>query len=141
MVNGLTRAFDLLLDLQRSMDRARTGGWSGYGTAGGGAFPSVNVFSEDDGVVVVAELPGVAKGDVDVQVRRDQVRISGTKTIDYGSDVSLHRRERRAGAFDRTFTLPFQIDAGAVEAHHRQGLLAVRLPRAAADRSHSITVE
>ena len=141
MANGLTRALDLLLDLQRSMDRARTGGWSGLSTMGGGAYPPVNVFSEDDGLVVVAELPGVAKGDVDVQVRRDQIRISGRKTIDYGSEVSLHRRERLPGSFDRTFTVPYQIDAESVEAHHRQGLLAIRLPRAAADRPRSITIE
>lgn len=141
MVNGLARALDMLLDLQHSMDRARTTTWSGISTTGGGAFPSVNVFSEDDSVVLVAEMPGVSKGDVNVEVRRNQIRISGTKQIDYGPEVSLHRRERRPGRFDRTFSVPFEIDSAGVEAHQRQGLLAVRLPRAEADKARAIEVQ
>jgi len=141
MANGYSLALDMLRDLQRSMERTRTGAWPGLATMGGGAFPSVNAFAEDDSVVLVAELPGVARNDVDVEVRRNQVRISGTKNIDYGADVSLHRRERMAGRFDRTFTVPFEIDGNRVEAHHRQGLLAIRLPRAEADRPRAIEVQ
>jgi HSP20 family protein len=123
------------------MEQARTGSWSGSTTTGRGAFPSVNAFSEDDNVVLVAELPGVAKEDVNVEVRRNQVRISGIKSIDYGSAASLHRRERMAGTFDRTFAVPFEIDADGIEASHRQGLLAIRLPRAAADKARTIEVQ
>lgn len=137
----LTGALDALLDLQRSMERARSGGWTRARTTGRGAFPLVNVFEEGNGVVLVAEVPGVDKGDVEVQVMRDQVRVRGNKQIDYGNDVSLHRRERRQGSFDRTFTVPFHIDAEHVEATHRNGLLAVRLPPAASDTARTITIE
>ena len=141
MVNGLARTLNMLLDLQHSMDRARGSSWSGLATTGRGAFPPVNVFSEDDAIVIVAELPGVSKGDVDVQVRQDRVRISGTKKIDYENDASVHRRERTPGTFDRTFGIPFQIHPDGVKAHHREGILAVRLPRAETDKPRSITVE
>lgn len=141
MATGLGLALDILLDLQRAMERTQTAPWSSLATSGRGAFPSVNLFSEDDDVVLVAELPGVAKGDVDVQIRRNEVRIFGNKNIDYGSDASLHRRERLAGRFDRIFTVPFEVETDGVEAHHRQGLLAIRLPRAAADRPRAIEVQ
>ena len=137
----LTGALDALLDLQRSMERARSGGWARTRTTGRGAFPLVNVFEEGDGVVLVAEVPGVGKGDVEVQVMRDQIRVRGNKRIDYGSGVSLHRRERAQGSFDRTFTVPFQIDVEKVEAEHRNGVLAVRLPPVEANVARTITVE
>ncbi len=140
MVNSLARAFDMLLDLQQSMDRTPTQSWWGSSTAGRGAFPPVNIFSAEDSVVVVAELPGVKAGDVEVQVHKDQVRISGRKTIDYGESASLHRRERREGAFDRTFSVPFDVDVDRVEAKRQQGLLAIRLPRSEADKPRAVTI-
>ncbi len=140
MVNNLARAFDMLLDLQRSMDRTQAQSWWGPSTAGRGAFPPVNIFSADDSVVVVAELPGVKKGDVEVQVHKDQIRISGRKNIDYGESTSLHRRERRDGAFDRTFSVPFEVDADKVEARRQQGLLAIRLPRSDTDKPRTVEI-
>jgi HSP20 family protein len=141
MVNGLARALDMLLDLQHSMDRAQTTNWSGPTTAGRGAFPPVNIFSDDGGVVVVAELPGVDKGDVEIEIRRDQVRIRGRKSIDYGEGASMHRRERQQGSFDRTLNVPFQIDAQRVEASQSNGVLAIRLPQAEADKPRTVVVE
>jgi HSP20 family protein len=140
MVNNLARAFDMLLDLQRSMDRTQTPSWWGSSTSGRGAFPPVNIFSADDSVVVVAELPGVKQGDVEVQVHKNQLRISGRKNIDYGESASLHRRERCAGAFDRTLSVPFEIDADKVEAQRQQGLLAIRLPRSEADKPRAVKI-
>lgn len=141
MVNNLARTLGMLLDLQHSLDRARSSSWPGLATTGGGAFPLVNVFSEEDDFVIVAELPGVSKEDVGVQIRQDQIRISGTKKIIYEGDTSMHRRERASGTFDRTFTLPFLIRTDGVVARHRDGVLTVRLPRAEADQPRSISVE
>lgn len=141
MVNGVAQAFDMLLDLQRSLDRARSSSWPGLVTTGPGAFPPVNAFSENDAVVLVAEVPGVSKADINIEVRQDRIRISGKKAIEYGPNTSLHRRERRPGTFDRTFTIPFQIDPDGVKAQQENGILAIRLPRAEADKPRSITVE
>lgn len=140
MVNSLARAFDMLLDLQHSMDRAQTQSWWGSSTAGRGAFPPVNVFSAEDSIVVVAELPGVKQEDVQVQVQKDQVRIFGRKNINYGESASLHRRERREGAFDRTLSVPFEVDVDKVEAQRQQGLLAIRLPRSEADKPRAVAI-
>lgn len=140
MVNSLARAFDMLLDLQQSMDRTQNQPWESHSTAARGLFPPVNIFSAEDSVVVVVELPGVKHGDVEVQVHRDQVRIFGRKTIDYGDTASVHRRERRDGAFDRTFNVPFEVDVDKVEANRQQGLLAIRLPRSEADKPRAVNI-
>jgi len=132
--------FATLAAVQRAMDSVMGGDWLGTRTAGAGAYPPVNVFNEGEDFVVVAELPGVRKEDLDVQVRGDTLRIKGKKTVAYENKASVHRREREAGEFDRTLTLPAQLDAAKVAAEYRDGVLTVRLPRAESERPRSVAI-
>jgi len=104
--------------------------WFGSRLSGSGAFPLVNVFSDGEDFVLVAEMPGVQKEDLDIQVRGDTVRIQGKKSIAEEERASVHRRERSGGQFDRTLTLPAEVDAAKVSAQYRDGVLTLRLPRA-----------
>ena len=133
--------FDALLGLQQALDAFRTSGWLDAGLSGGGAYPPINVFRKGDDFVVLAEVPGVRKSDLDVQVKGNTIRISGTKAVSYPERAGVHRRERLGGRFDRVVTLPFEIDADAVQAECRDGLLALLLPRAARDKPRSIQVK
>lgn len=140
MVLRLRDPFSTLLSVQRAMDEAMRSDWFGTRTAGRGAYPFINVFRQGEDFVIVSEMPGVKKGDLDIQVKGDEVRISGKKTIDYDEAASVHRRERRAGQFDRTLTLPAQVDAERVKAEYRNGILAVHLPRAESDKARSVAI-
>jgi len=140
MVIRMRDPFATLLGLQRSMDGVMSNDWFGSRTAGSGAFPAVNVFNDGEDYVLVAELPGVRKEDLDVEVRGDTLRIQGKKTIAYDESASVHRRERSAGQFDRTLTLPAEIDAGKVAAEYRDGLLTLRLPRAESAKSRTVAI-
>jgi HSP20 family protein len=62
------------------------------------------------------------------------------KSVGFAERAGVHRRERLGGRFDRAITLPFEIDADAVQAECRDGLLALLLPRAARDRPRTIPV-
>jgi HSP20 family protein len=130
--------FDALLSLQQALDSFRTSGWLGSGPSASGAYPPLNVFRKGDDCVVIAELPGVKKSDLDIQVKGNTIRISGTKTVDYGEKASLHRRERLAGRFDRTISLPVEVDVDRVQADYRDGILALLLPRSERDKPRSI---
>ena len=132
--------FDALLGLQQALDAFRASGWLDAGPNGGGAYPPVNVFRKGDDVAVIAEVPGVRKSDLDVQVKGSTLRISGSKAVAYPERAGVHRRERLAGRFDRAITLPFEIDADAVQAECRDGLLALLLPRAARDKPRTVPV-
>ena len=68
------------------------------------------------------------------------MRISGRKTPNYDANASVHRRERLFGVFDRTLSLPVQIDADAIRAEYRDGLLALFIPRAASEKPRSIKI-
>ena len=132
--------FDALLGLQQALDAFRGSGWLDAGPSGAGAYPPVNVFRKGDDFVVLAEVPGVKKSDLEVQVKGNTIRLSGAKSLEFPERAGVHRRERLGGRFDRAIALPVEIDAEAVRAECRDGLLALLLPRAARDRARTIRV-
>jgi HSP20 family protein len=131
---------DTLLGLQQALDAYRTSGWLDAGLSGGGTYPMVNVFRKGDDFAIIAEVPGIKKSDLEVQVKGRTIRISGTKSVSYPEQASLHRRERLSGRFDRAVTLPIEIDADGVQAECRDGVLALLLPRAPRDKPKAIQV-
>lgn len=132
--------FETLLNLQQALDAFRESDWLESSPSGTGPFPPVNVFRKGDDFVIVAELPGIKKSGLDIQVKDNVTRIAGTKTVGYGDKSSLHRRERAAGRFDRAFTIPVRIDADRVKAEYHDGILALYLPRADEDKPRSIKI-
>src|SRR5215203_9299 len=110
MIMTLADPFDALLMLQRALDARRETNWLQDATTSRGPFPPINVFQQGEDILAIVELPGVNKEDLQVQARESTLRISGKKAINYEEGVSVHRRERISGDFDRTLTIPLQID-------------------------------
>jgi HSP20 family molecular chaperone IbpA len=71
----------------------------------------------------------------------EHIRVSGKKRVDYSNDVSVHRRERVSLDFNRTLSLPVQVDPDRIRAEYRDGLLALFLPRAETDKPRSIEIK
>ena len=136
----LSDPFDALLQFQRALDSFRTSGWLGSGPSASGAYPPLNVFRKGDDIVVITELPGIRKSELNIQVKGNTIRIAGTKSVTYGDKAALHRRERLAGSFDRAIALPLEVDADRVKAEYHDGVLALYLPRAERDKPKSIAV-
>jgi HSP20 family protein len=92
--------------------------------------PSVDIYeSENHSLVLKAELPDVAKEDIDLRVENNTLTISGTKKMDKEvKEEQYHRIERAYGSFSRTFTLPPTVDAGKIGAEFKNGVLTVTLP-------------
>ena len=97
-------------------------------------------FRKSDDLVLIAEVPGINKSDLELQVKGRTIRLAGTKTAEYPENASLHRRERLAGRFDRSVTLPVEVDPDGVKAECRDGILALFLPRADQDKARSISI-
>jgi len=91
--------------------------------------PPVNLYETDDSLVLTAEVPGVRDDDLEVSVQANQVTLRGRREVTLPEDASVHRRERLTGAFERSFALPFAVDADKAEAHTRAGVLMLRLPK------------
>ena len=139
---AITRAdpFEALRQFQQALDSYRSSAWLGSSPSAGGGYPPVNVFRKGDDLVVIAEVPGIAKSDLQVQIKGRTIRLSGRKSIDYSEAAALHRRERSTGRFDRAITVPVEIDADRVKAECRDGVLALYLPRAERDKPKTITI-
>jgi HSP20 family protein len=136
----LSTPLDTLLGLQQALDAYRTSGWLDTGPSGSGAYPLINVFRRGEDVAIVAELPGVKKSEVEVEVKGRTIRISGQKSVDYPGRRSVHRRERLSGRFDRAITVPIEIDPNAVQAEYRDGVLALLLRRAEREKPRKVEV-
>jgi HSP20 family protein len=132
--------FSTLPGLQEALEAFRRSGWLQSSPSGGGSYPPLNIFRKGDDLVLVAEVPGISKSDLDLQIKGNTVRLSGTKAVKYGEKTSLHRRERLAGRFDRSVTLPVEIDPDGVKAECHDGILALFLPRAERDKPRSIKI-
>jgi HSP20 family protein len=140
MVMGYADPFETLFAFQRALENRLSSDWLGTSTAAVGAYPPVNVFQQGDDLVAIVELPGVNKEDLNVQAKENTIRIAGRKAIDYPENVSLHRRERLSGMFDRTLVVPMQIDPDGIRAEYNDGLLALFIPRAERDKPRTIEV-
>ena len=131
---------DALFDLQRALEARRDSDWLQGTTAGAGAYPPINVFQQGDSLVAILEVPGLNKEELDIQAKNNTIRISGKKTIAYPEGVSLHRRERLTGSFDRTLSVPMEIDSDGIKAEYRDGVLALFIPRAESDKPRTIRI-
>ncbi len=132
--------FNTLLGLQEALEAFRTSGWLQASPSGSGSYPPLNIFRKDDDFILIAELPGINKSELDLQVKGRTVQLSGAKVAKHAENASLHRRERLSGRFDRSVTLPVEIDPEGVKAEYHGGILAVSLPRTERDKARSIKI-
>ena len=104
-------------------------------------YPAINIWTNEDGQLISAEMPGVHPDDIDIDVTGDALSISGErKPDDVAKEARYHRRERNYGAFSRTIQLPFMVDTNKVKANFKNGVLLISLPRAEADKPKKITI-
>lgn len=139
---GFRRQFDELDRLQRQMHEL-------YGALSGGAipmpsagvFPLTNVTEDAGSYYVRAELPGMKSDELDIQVSSNGISLSGERKIQKEGQARYHRREREAGKFSRSISLPGEIDVDAVDARLENGVLTVTIPKAPETRPRQITVK
>lgn len=93
--------------------------------------PPVDVYETPEAIVLKAELPGIQKEDVDIQVERNVLTLKGERKAEREvKEENYYRLERQTGTFYRSFSLPHSVQADRIEASMRDGVLEVRLPKA-----------
>lgn len=105
-------------------------------------YPALNVHTNEEEVLVEAELPGFATEDIDISVAQNTLTLRGSRQpVELKNGESYHRRERWAGQFVRALELPFEVQTDKVEAECRRGVLTIRLPRAEEHKPRKIAVK
>jgi len=130
--------------LRREMLRLFEGQSAGpaAGVSGAGVFPPLNVTQDGDNFYVRAEVPGVKSSELQISAVKNRLTIAGKREIPQEHErVSYHRRERAEGAFNRSLTLPAELDTERVEARCMDGILTLTLPKAEEAKPRQITVK
>jgi HSP20 family protein len=109
---------------------AEAAGWS----------PLVDIEEQDDSYVLEAELPGVKREDVNIEVVGNELAITG-EIKERERKGAVRRRTRRTGRFEYRVGLPDQVDAGKIDANLDQGVLTVRVPKSARAKRQKIEVK
>jgi HSP20 family protein len=99
-------------------------------TARGSWVPAVDIYETDKHELVLkAELPDIAREDINLRVENSTLTISGQRKLEAEvKEQQFHRVERSYGSFSRSFTLPATVDTNAIGAEYKNGVLTVRLP-------------
>jgi len=129
---------------QEEMDRLFRSLWSNDETGRGapGLFPAMNLSADKEQVKIRCEMPGVPQEKIDLSIDRDTLTIKGQRELEQkGSDVSYHRRERRGGYFNRTLSLPFEVDPEKASAKYSNGVLEVTVQRAEASKPRQVSIK
>lgn len=103
-------------------------------------FPPLNMWEDAEAVYAEAELPGVDAESIDISVFGNELSLAGERKSPKEEGVSYHRQERAIGSFRRTMRLPVDVDADAVNATMRDGVLTIRLPKHEAAKPRKIKV-
>ena len=110
----------------------------------GEMYPTVDIFEDGNDVVVKAELPGMKKDDIEVNISDDVITISGEKkTEEKVEKKDYYQLERSFGSFTRTLQLPAETQTDKARASFKDGILEVRIPKttAAVQKVKKVTVD
>ncbi|MGH9748574.1 MAG: Hsp20/alpha crystallin family protein [Candidatus Polarisedimenticolia bacterium] len=111
------------------------------GEFAGSWFPPVDIFEENDRIILRAEVPGIAKDDIDVHVENGTITLRGEKKQEKQPESEgAYRVERFYGSFSRSFVLPTTVDPEGIKATCKDGVLEVVLPKAEEARPRKIKV-
>jgi HSP20 family protein len=103
--------------------------------------PAMDLVETGDHLVLRADLPGLTKDDVDIEVKDGVLTVSGERKAEHEEkSEGFYRVERTFGTFSRSLTLPKGIDASRVEAEFTNGVLEVRIPKPAEAKPHRVEI-
>ena len=128
----LSRVFDdFFLPHTTTEDGSLTWGWN----------PVVDIYDNEDNIVIKAELPGVSKKDIEIDIKDRVLTLKGERSADNQvKEDNYYRRERTYGRFERSFTLPANVDPDKIKADYSDGVLKIEVSKPEDQKPKQITV-
>ncbi len=103
--------------------------------------PAVDLYEKDDHYMIKAELPGVNKDDIKIDLKDRLLTLSGERTYDNEvNEENYHRREMSYGKFQRAFTLPADVDSDKIKAEFKDGVLQIEVPKPEEKKAKQVTI-
>lgn len=135
-----------MISLRSAMDRLFNESFvPGTNQGNGRTMLPLDVYSNENEVVVLAAIPGIRPDDLNISIDKSTVTLSGTirsaAESEEGKNASWHLSELSYGTFERSLTLPFEFDANRAEATFDNGMLRLVLPKAETEKPRQIKVK
>jgi HSP20 family protein len=103
--------------------------------------PAMDLVESDDHLVLRADLPGMGKEDVNIEIKDGVLTVSGERRAEHeDSSEGFYRLERAFGSFSRSLSLPDGIEVDAIDAEFTDGVLEVRIPKPAERKPHRVEI-
>jgi HSP20 family protein len=103
--------------------------------------PMVDIYDDNDKIVIKAELPGMEKKDISIDMKDRILTLKGERSVDNGvKEDSYYRRERSFGRFERAFTMPTGLNPDKIKADYRDGVLKIEVPKPEEEKPKQITI-
>jgi HSP20 family protein len=103
--------------------------------------PPVDIYETENELVIKADLPDVEEKDIDVQVENNMLTIRGERKFEESvKEDNYLRVERAYGSFSRSFSLPNTVNTEAIQAHYKNGVLKVELPKRAESKPKQVHI-
>ena len=103
--------------------------------------PVVDIYENEGSFVIAAEIPGVDKKDIEIEVKDRVLMLTGERSSESETkDGDYHRRERCHGRFKRAFSLPENVDPDTIEASFKEGVLKLEIAKREESKPKAITV-
>ena len=129
--NRADRIFNDFFYPSRGMQMSKDSSWN----------PRVDIYEDEDAIVLKAELPGVEKDNIVVDVEGRVLTLKGERSSDNEvKEESYYRRERTFGSFERRFNLPDNVDPEKITADYKDGILKLGIPKPEENKPRQITV-
>lgn len=133
-------AFDAFRDLEREFDRLLQT-VATQSVRAGARFPLVNLYERPSEYLLLVQLPGVEKDQLDLTIADGRLTLKGERTRPASVEEHQYRRsERPIGRWERTVAIPERVDEDRIAADFREGLLQLTLPKAASTPARQIQV-
>jgi HSP20 family protein len=134
------REFDTL---RQEIDRVFNNFWPQEAMASSAAMwtPRIDLRETEDEYVLQADLPGMKQEDLDIQFQGGMLLLKGERKLERETNNGYHHRERTYGAFARSFTLGTPVEADAISATYKDGVLEVHVPKTAAAKPQRIAIQ
>ena len=136
--------FDQLFGLRDELNRLLRNDWQEWPRTReffNGWVPAVDVYEDNDSFIVRADLAGMKKEEIEIELHADALSIGGERKVEpKDQSAEIYRSERLAGRFHRTITLPKPVSPDKVSASYQGGILTVTLPKAEEAKPRQIEV-
>ena len=103
--------------------------------------PKVDIYSEGDGVILLVEMPGVDENEIEISLEKKVLTINGYVSPEEPEGYDLTYAEYNVGDYQRSFTLPDELDTNSIEATIDKGVLRISLSKAPEAQARTITVK